>query len=299
MTTAADLVVETMDYLNAGQEGEMNQLSGPIGTTDTAFNVSYPMGSMLQLGCVISIDLEDIRVWAATGSTVTACERAINGTSPATHAQGADIYVRPKFNAFRVLRAVNEELKSLSAASNGMFQVLTVDVTYNAAVQGYDLAGVQPNIIRVLEARYRVPGPSRNWPQIRRYSLQRNMDTTVWPSGLVFDTYQRAWPGLAVHIRYAAPYGQLVNLTDDVTAVAGLQPTALDIPPMGAAIRLVYGREIKRNFTEAGVEPRRFEEVPPGAVLRSPAGLAMLRTQRIREESAVLWNQYPPLSEAV
>jgi len=183
-------------------------------------------------------------------------------------------------------------LNDLSSIDNGMFQVVSVDLTYNPAVQGYDITGAT-SVIRVLEARYKVPGPSKNYPLIGEYVLQRNMPTTDFASGFVFDTYQRAFPGLPIHLRYAAPYGQLVNLTDDVNGVAGLQVTAMDIPPLGAAIRLIAPREIKRNFTEAGVEPRRAEEVPPGSVLKSMLGLQQLRANRIKAEAMNLWTNFP------
>jgi hypothetical protein len=304
-TLASDLVEETRAYLYGGQEEEMNELTGDIDNVQTSWPLVFAVGSMSQRGCIISIDLEDIRVWQTDGSnTITQCMRGVNGTAAATHTLGTPIFVRTKFSYFRIMQKLNEEMLSLSAPANGMFAEAHVDVTYNAAIQGYDLTDINTatavtDIIRVLEARYKVPGPSRNWPQIRRFSLQRDMDTTVFPSGLVFDVYQRGWPGLPIHIRYASPYGQMTALTDNVSAKTGLQPTAFDIVPMGAAVRLVYGREIKRNFTEAGLEPRRMEEVPPGAVLRSPGGLALLRAQRIKEEAGNLQQRWPWYSEAV
>jgi len=293
--TLSDLVEETRRHLLSGQGEMLNQLTNSIGTTDTTFTVNYSLGAINQLGALLAIDLEEILVLATDGNlTVTSCIRAVNGSTAAVHAEDAIVTVRPKFSNFRIARAINEDIADLSSPANGMFQVIPVDLTYNAAVQGYDITDATA-IIKVLEARYKVPGPSNNWPYIREYSLQRNMPTSTWPSGFVFDTYQRAYPGLPIHLQYAAPYGTLTYLTDDITEVAGLQATASDIPPLGAAIRLAGAREIKRNFTEAGVEPRRAEEVPPGSVARSPLVLMQLRTERIHAEAAALLSQYPVL----
>jgi len=292
--SAGDLVEETRRHLFSGQEEQVNILNSTLDASSVNFTVLLPLASITQ-GAIISIDLEEIRVFTTDSQAqVTLCQRGVNGTAPAVHTSGALITVRPKFSNFRILNAINEELADLSSPDNGMFQVRSVEITYNAAVQGYDITGAT-DVIKVLEARYMVPGPSRNWPLIREYSVQRNMPTSTWPSGYVFDTYQRAYPGLPIHLQYAAAYGQLTTLFDDITSVAGLQSTARDIPPLGAAIRLVAPREIKRNFTEAGVEPRRAEEVPPGAVLRSPLMMQQLRQARIRAEATALLVHYPML----
>ena len=273
---------------------EANNLAGSIAPTDQTLTFTYPIGSIAR-GAILAIDLEEIRVWAVNNTQqVTACSRGVNGTVAASHAANTYVPVRPKFSPFRIFRAMNEELSDLSSPGNGLYQVASVDITYNAAVQGYDITGAT-NVIRILEARYKVPGPSLNYPMISagNYSLQRQMPTTDFPSGFVFDLYQRAFPGLPIHLRYAAPFNQLVNLTDDVTAVSGLPLTARDILPLGAAIRLILPRELKRNFTEAGVEPRRAEEVPPRAVMQSAMGLQQLRAQRIRSEVMALNSQFP------
>ena len=76
-------------------------------------------------------------------------------------------------------------------------------------------------------------------------------------------------------------------------SVTGLQPSATDLPPIGAAIRLMAGREIKRNFTESQGDTRRSTEVPPGAIAQSANGLARLRQTRIAAEAARLHALYP------
>jgi hypothetical protein len=119
------------------------------------------------------------------------------------------------------------------------------------------------------------------------------MPLTAFASGNMLQLYEPAAPGRAIRVKYRAPFGQLVNLTDNVGTVTGLPDSAMDIPPMGAAMRLVAPREIKRNFTESQGEPRRSEEVPPGAVAGSWRGLAGMRAQRILSEAMRLAAMYP------
>jgi hypothetical protein len=62
---------------------------------------------------------------------------------------------------------------------------------------------------------------------------------------------------------------------------------------LGAQIRVMAGREVKRNFTESQGDTRRAEEVPAGAVGGSILNLQRLRRDRIQAEAARLNRQYP------
>ena len=89
--------------------------------------------------------------------------------------------------------------------------------------------------------------------------------------------YKSGYPGLPLHIQFLAPFQPLVNLTDDLTTVAGLSPTMYDLPDLGASIKLMQPREVKRNFYEAQPDPRKAPEIPPQAVANSSAKLEQQR----------------------
>lgn len=276
----------------------MNTLAANVTNSATSFTVTYDLYG-IQRGTIISIGLEDIYVFTvdANSKTVSACKRGYNGTTAASHTAGDMITVRPKFTNFRILEAINNDLKDLSSPYNGLYQVKTLDITFNPVRYGYDLTGVT-DIIGIAELRYRLPGPQRTWPVIDNYALLRNMDVGTaayddFPSDLGLVIYEGAFPGLPIHVRYKAQYGQLSTLTDDVATTTGLQAFALDLPPLGAAMRLIAGREVRRNFSEVQGEPRRAEEVPAGAELNSMRNLGMLRQQRINACAAHLAKQYP------
>lgn len=289
VVTADDLVEETRSLLFSGQESEGNRLLGAIddGVVET-FSLKYPPGSIMR-GAVVSIGLEDIRIWDITGTSVTACERGVNGTVPAQHDDGTYIEVRAKFSKFRVFRALNQELIDLSAPVNGLFQVKSVDITYNSTVKGYDF---ESDVSSILEVRHKTSGSDRAWPVVKHYYMSRLMDTTEFASGtaLFLDEGQT---GLPIRVRYASDFSPLTSLDDDVFDVAGLPLTCMDIPPLGAAIRLHASREIKRNFTEAQYDPNRLEEIPPGAELAASRGLQLLKQQRIIAEKARLDSYWP------
>ena len=125
--------------------------------------------------------------------------------------------------------------------------------------------------------------------------MGRNPNDPLFPSGRAVFLYEDAYPGLPFYVTYAFPLIQMSQLTDPVVETTGLPPTAVDLPPLGAACRLVEGREVKRNFIESQPDPRKAPEVPPGAVMNSMRGLDARRTRRIDAESDRIKRQYPRL----
>jgi hypothetical protein len=156
---------------------------------------------------------------------------------------------------------------------------------------------VPGNVLAIQEARYKIPGPTRHLPAIRHFDVSRNVPTSDYPSGMAFLLQEEGgFPGFPMHIRYRSRFSHLVNLTDDLQAVAGLPAEANGLPALGASCALMAGREVKRNFTEATSDPLQLELVTGGQVLNSYKGLLLLRQERIMRVAAGLMRQYgPPL----
>jgi hypothetical protein len=73
----------------------------------------------------------------------------------------------------------------------------------------------------------------------------------------------------------------------------GYPESAEDILVVGAQIRLIAPREIKRNFTESQGDTRRADEVSAGAVSNSIVSMLRMRRDRITAEASKLTRQYP------
>ena len=287
MTTAADLINETRNHLYSGQMEEMNRLNGAITNNATSIAFKYPVGGISK-GALIAIDLEEIRVWEVSGQSATVVERGVNGSTPQAHNDLTAVVVRPKFSDFRILREINNDLRDLSSPLNGLFAIKTVTLTYNAVIQGYDMTGVSSTFMGILDVRYDTPGPDKAWPVMTRWDIMRNMPTSAFTSGSAVVLKQNAYPGRSIRVAYRDVFGQFSSVTDDAQSVAFLPDTMVDLPPMGAAIRLVTPRDVKRTFVEAQGEPRRAEEVPAGSINNTLRPLQMLRQQRIMAEQARL-----------
>lgn len=241
-------------------------------------------------GVFLGIDLEVFYVWTVTGSTVSV-SGGQSGTTPANHTAGAMIRVNPQFSDFAIMNALNNELLDLSSPHNGLYQVKTMDFTYNPVQGSYDLSGVT-DLLDILTVRFKTPMPDRRFPSILKWRLDRNQIDAYFPSGYSLTLYQDGFPGQPIYVQYKATFGQMANLTDDVVSLCGLPATAVDIPPMGAIIRLVAGMEVTRNSLRAESDAKRAEEVPPGAVLNSTKALMMVRQERIVAEAARLIQSY-------
>ncbi len=290
MSTTQDLINETLSYLLAGTREQMVRLNGDH--DDVTTDITFLDEIQFRAPTVLSIGLEDMMVWETNHENRTAVvERGWAGSTAGFHFDQTAVTINAKFAPSSVLRALNSELAALSSPKNGLFQVAETVFTYNPAHRGYNLDTVT-DVGQILDIRYNAVGPERDWPRIKKYDLVRDGDLTAFPSGvgLVIDG---AEPGRAVRVTFKAPFGQLNVLDDVVSEVAGLSEYADDIPPLGAAARLMTVREGARNFFEHQPGTRRAEEVPPGSQLRGAQGLMQFRAIRIGEESTRLSRQYP------
>ena len=288
MTTAGDLITRVNQQLLAGTVEERNRLASPIGSSDETVTFTYNFGS-LRDNSVFEVDSELMYVWAVNSASKTATvERGYGGTTPAVHAQNATVTVNPRFPRSQVFTALNTDLYDLSSPMNGLYQMKTVDLAYNGSDRMIDMAGVT-DIFDVYDVRYRYLND--DYPIVKDYRFLRDMPTADFPSGkaLAFDSGIRSG---TIRVLYKSPFGQFVNESSTLASV-GLGDELEDLLVLGAQIRVMSAREIKRNFTESQGDTRRPDEVSSGAVINSMIGLQRLRRERILAESARLARLYP------
>lgn len=297
MTTVASLLAECRnDYLMTGAREARNTLSVAVtDTTSTTYAFSLDMAGIAR-GTRISVDLEDSYVYGVSSSAAIV-SRGDFGSTAATHSTGAVVTVNPRFSDAQILRAFNHELQRLSAPALGVYQMKSVDVTFNAAISGYDLTSVT-NVLDIYKLAYKDTGSARDWPVIPRAGWQYlpNLSTSEFASGKAIFIREGGWPGNPIRVWYKAPFtASLAATTDDVLSVTGLHTEAHDILALGAAIRLSAGREVRRNFDESQGDTRRASEVPAGANLGANRGLQQQFQLRVREEASRLQLMYPPV----
>lgn len=289
MSTIAQVINRTQRQLLSGVVEERNKLSGNLTTSATTVTFTYELAG-IRAGSLIEIDAEQMYVWSVTDATKTATvERAFNGTTAAAHTSGAIVIVNPRFPRSQILEAINDELADLASPMHGLFQVKVLDLNYNGSDRQVNLPAVA-TIIDLLEVRSRYK--SDDYQQVRAVKLLRDMPTKDFGSGMALQLDQDIRQG-DLRITYKAPFIKATVEADSIQTICGYPESAEDILVIGAQIRLMTPREMKRNFTESQGDTRRSDEVPPGAVNNSITNLLRMRRDRITAEAARLTRQYP------
>jgi len=393
-TTFGDLIEKVYRRVMGGTRERTVVLTTSIGSNDVgngsstiAFSGSQVVG--IYPGVILAVELELLYVTAWTSTSATAgyatVTRGYYGSTATSHIAGTICYINPRYSRYDIGIAINDDLRSLSSPTNGVFRVGVAQLTYNPVFAGYDLGALPDNFIDILEIRYRIAPPYRTFPAIKKWKVirwQQNSTDPVFPSGKGLVIYESGWPGLPIYVTYSAPFIKFSALSDSVlntpgtndeappyngysaqvtvtvtgtvsngsstvtsastttglypgmpisgtnipinttitavipasnsftisnaatgsatvtisaanpVTVPNMTPTMLDIPVLGAEIDLTLPREISRNFMESQPDPRKAQEVAPGAVAGSVNALINRRMQRISEEADRLQRQY-------
>ena len=288
MTTAGTILDRANQLLLAGVVEERNKLAVSCDSSTTTLTLSYALNGVRE-NTVFEIGSEMMYVWESnsTAKTLTV-ERGFGGTTASAHTLGDIVTVSPRFPRGQMFTALNSELSDLSSPLNGLFQIKTVDLAYNGSDRMVNLTGVT-SMLDLYDVRYRYLND--DYPVVRNVRLLRDMPTADFASGfaLAFDTYIRSG---TVRVIYKSAYDQLAT-ESSVLSASGIGTELEDLLVLGVQIRMVAGREVKRNFTESQGDTRRAEEVPAGSVTNSINNLLRLRRDRIIAEAARLMRQYP------
>jgi hypothetical protein len=289
MSTVAALINRTQRQLLSGLVEERNKLAVALNATGTTATFTYELKAIRE-GAIVEVDSELLYVWDVNVANKTATvERGFNGTTAAAHTSGTICTINPRFPRNQIMEAFNDDLADLSSPMNGLYRVKSLDISYNGSDTMINLPSVN-DVIELIEVRLRYK--SDDYPMIRRTSIIRNLPTTDFGSGIALKFNEATRSG-NLRVTYKAPFNKVTQETDNLQTVAGFPLSAEDILVMGAEIRLMAPREMKRNFVESQGDTRRANEVPAGAVANSINNMIRLRRDRITAEATKLDSQYP------
>lgn len=281
--TTADLIWQTRVHVDGRVKPGRNKLLNALDTVSDTLTFAYDIGGAAA-GVALSIGLESLYVWVQNARTLTV-ERGAEGTMAAQHAAGDVVLINPEFTDAKILDAINQTLTALP--SGGVYQLKTLDLSLTGVSEGYDLAA---DVESVLDVRWQNKADPTDWTAVTSFEVQRNMPTTVFPSGVALFITDRphTWPSTdtnALRVKYRTVFTPLVSLFDDVLQVTGIPESATDLLPLGAALRLMAGRPVQRVFNLAQPDARNGLETKVGDVLNAPAALRQLFTSRMQDEA--------------
>ena len=289
MSTAGAVITRASRQLLSGTVEERNKLATTVTSADTSIVLSYDLGGFRE-GSVIEIDSELMYVWTALSATKTLeVQRGYDGTTAAAHTAGAVAVVNPRFPRQQMLDALNADLDDLSSTVNGLFRVVAQDISYNGSDRQINLTSAS-GVIDLLDVRLRYLAD--DYPVIRKVRLQRNLPTADFASGIAI-VFDEAVMAGTLRVVTKREFTRVTAEANDMQTIAFLPVSCEDIIEMGVILRMMNGREIKRNFIESQGDTRRSEEVPPGSTRDSLTNIQRLRRERIVAEAARLKQQYP------
>ena len=192
--TAQTWIDETRDLLLTDYTEELATLGGAMDTSATTISFTLPSSSPAGVvaGATLEVGTELMYVFdVATDGTVTV-QRGYKGSTAAAHSSGDLVTINPKFPAYQVLDALNHELRDLSSPQNGLFQIKTVELTFDTAKDGYDMTGVTDDILSVYQITFSDPGSENSEPTLPDFTLRRDRNTSsLLLATLLFSTAMR------------------------------------------------------------------------------------------------------------
>lgn len=286
--TVAEFIAVTQDHLY----GSTAQMITTLTTQVTATGTTLVLGSDAGIGPrrTLSIDDELIYVVSWVAATLTATVvRGFRGTTKAVHSAGSEVEVNARFPRYMIRRALREEI---SGWPDGLFAIDTVDIETATSVRGYDLA--IGDYIRVLDAFVSpaIPTSTDVWTRID-FTDRRSQDTADFASGTSITFNIDFTPSRTVRVIYAKRF-VTTDMSDDIAcSTIGLWPSMTDIPSLGAAWRLIQGKEVRRLDLNAQGQNRSAEQVQAGVASATSRAFGSMRDARIQQEQIRMLARYP------
>ena len=164
--------------------------------------------------------------------TIPPYGRGYNGTSAATHQNGARVIVSPTFPSVDVKDAINETLLSTFP---DLYTTGTHTFSFSTAKSTYPLP---EEVETVLGVSYETTGPSKEWLPVRGYRVDPMANTDTFNSRNSLSIYSGVEPGRTVQVFYTAAPAVMDSNDDDFEIVTGLPASCKDVIILGAAARL-------------------------------------------------------------
>lgn len=287
MSTVAALIEETRGHLMGAHTVQLNRLSGAMDASQSSVAMEFDT-SFIARGSTLCIDDEIMYVWALNASTRTATvQRGYLGTTATTHADDALVESNPRFPT-PMIRA--ELKKEIASWNQRIWTTTEVAIAVATSTRTVNLTNAPADFLHVLRVRT---------PTTDTDLAPRNLDFRVergygdYASGTALILSSVLTEATTVSVLYATPF-DLDPFTDAVDLVTdiGVPQSALDIPPLGAAWRLLSTREVSRTNIESAPEPRVAQDVPPGHIIQTARQLKAIRDERIGDEGRLLLHKY-------
>ena len=293
MPTFSQMIAEVRSNLQGYtlRNDRITNLANSGGINATELDIKIGTSDNLAKG-IIEIDGELIWInnFNTTTNTLTAAPgfgRGYQGTTPAPHAQNAQVIMTPTFPVTNIAQAINDTINALYPK---LFAVNSTTFQFNAAQITYAL----PDDARdVMYVSWQTPGPSKEWLPVNRWRIDRMANVAAFDTTKTVNIYEKIVPGRTVQVYYSSIPNTLTNSTDDFATVTGLPESSRDVVTLGAAYRLLSYLDTGRiNLTSAEADLA-DSKLPSTSGASASKYVFALYQQRLQEESTKLQDRFP------
>ncbi len=291
MATLAEMVDEVRSSL-AGytlRQDRISYLNSAITTTDTAIQI----GSSNNLAKGI-VEIDDELIWidnfSSTSNTLNAAPgfgRGYQGTSPAPHAQYAQVTLTPTFPRSVIKQAINDTINSFFPK---LWAINSVTFTFNASQTTYPLPD---DVESIIYASWQTTGSSLEWLPINRWRADPMANVSAFNTTNTINIYENIQPGRTVQVYYTTTANTLDANTDDFADVTGLPESCRDVVTLGASYKLLSYVDSGRINLSSAEADLNDTKIPSSAGVSSSRYIFALYNQRLNEESLKLQDKFP------
>ena len=291
MATLAEMVDEVRSSL-AGytlRQDRITYLNAAINTTATAMQV----GSSSNLAKGI-IEIDDELIWIdnfnSANNTLNAAPgfgRGWQGTSPAPHAQYAQVTLTPTFPRTVIKQAINDTINSFFPK---LWAINSVTFTFNASQTTYPLPD---DVESIIYASWQTTGSSLEWLPINRWRADPMANISAFNTTNTINIYENIQPGRTVQVYYTTTPNTLDANTDDFSDVSGLPDSCRDVVTLGASYKLLSYVDSGRINLSSAEADLNDTKIPSSAGVASSRYIFALYNQRLNEEALKLQDKFP------
>ena len=291
MATLEEMVDEVRSSL-AGytlRQDRITYLNSAITTTDLAM----PVGSASNLAKGI-IEIDDELIWidnfSTASNTLNAAPgfgRGWQGTSPAPHAQYAQVTLTPTFPRTVIKQAINDTINSFFPK---LWAINSTTFTFNASQTTYPLPD---DVESIIYASWQTTGSSLEWLPINRWRADPMANISAFNTTNTINIYENIQPGRTVQVYYTTTANTLDANTDDFADVTGLPDSCRDVVTLGASYKLLSYVDSGRINLSSAEADLNDTKIPSSAGVASSRYIFALYNQRLNEEALKLQDKFP------
>lgn len=290
MSTFAQLTDATLMYLDGFSTVQDQATYLQQSTTANALSLTVADTTALSRG-LLEIEDELIQVDTIDAGSATLIippyGRGFRSTTAAAHPAGTRVVSSPMFPRFLVKQSIND---AIQGAFPDLYGTASTEFDFSAAVTTY---GLPVGADDVFHLSWQQIGPSQEWAPIRRYRVDKNADTTLFPSGVTVSIYDMIVPGRKVRVSFTKQPTVLTNNNDNFSTVTGLPSSCEDVIRLGAAYRLVPYFDAAHLAGMSAEADFSANMRPVGGAAQMGKYLLQLYQIRLAEEARKLQNIFP------